>query len=528
MDLYGIVGSLISFGLVGVAAIIFQKSKRDQAIEKAQPSVVSGHENTSYEHLKLLLDQAQKEAKLGTWNWDLLSDTLTWSDEIYHIFEFSKLNKPSISQIQKIIHEEDLEEYNHSISEIMLGKYPRRIQYRIRNQNNHIKHISEKREIIRDENGLPIRVLGTTQDISKQTQTTDYLFKTKSNYRLLTQTLPVGIYRSNKKGDILFVNKKMVEMFGFSSEEEMMQSQCQDFYHNQEYRSNLIDQLENDGMILDYKITFRRKDGSLFVGTENAQIEGDELHGVIQDVTERTTIEEEKNELISTLQRQNEDMERFAHIISHNLRCPLVNLVGLTQIMDRSTLSPDNNEIVDLMVLSTNNLDMIIKDLNKTVSIRGKKHEHYETVNLTKSLEQVKLELRESIIDHGATILSNISITDEILSIPSFINNILYQILDNAIKFHDPNRDPKVMITYTSTDKTAEFVIEDNGIGIDMSTSKDRLFKLYEKFYPKITGRGVGLYMTYNHINALKGSIHVDSQLGVGTRIHISLPKDNH
>ncbi|PIB36029.1 hypothetical protein BFP72_11795 [Reichenbachiella sp. 5M10] len=526
MDWYGIVGSLISFGLLsGGMAIIFQRSKKSILHRASIDKSINGHNHTDYENLKLLLKHAQKEAKLGTWEWDLLTNEIHWSDEIFNILDLPGKVTPNIEIIRTIIHEEDAEEYDKTIRDTLAGKYPRRIQYRITTKSHYIKHISEKREVIKNEEGLPVKVLGTIQDISNETQTTSYLFKTKSNYKLLTETLPVGIYRSNKKGDILFVNQRMVEMFGYDCIEEMMRHQTQNFYQSTDDRTALVSHLEKEGMLIDYKIKFRRKDGSIFIGTENAQIEGDELHGVIQDVTEKSALDEEKNELITTLQRQNEDLERFAHIISHNLRCPLVNLEGLTQIIDRTTLSADNQEIVDLMVLSTKNLDMIIKDLNKTVSIRDKKHAHYEKVNLRHTLSDVKKDLREEIAQHKATIITNIDIKDEIQSIPGFINNILYQIIDNSIKFNHPDRAPEISITFHSTSRSNNLIVEDNGKGIDLSLNKERLFKLYEKFDPHMKGRGVGLYMAYNHINALKGSIDIESQIGLGTTVKITLPK---
>ncbi|RJE74071.1 PAS domain-containing sensor histidine kinase [Reichenbachiella sp. MSK19-1] len=526
MDFYGIVGSLLTVGLIsGGSAIIFKKSK-DFLKKNGQDVGENNPSSSDYDKLKLLFDHTQKEAKLGVWDWDLNTNTLTWSDEVYNIFDQPKIITPSIEVIRAIIFEDELEDYDNAIKDAIKGGYPRRIQYRIKTRNHFIKHISEKREVIKDAAGVPIRVIGTIQDISKQTQTTNYLFKTKSNYKLLTQTLPVGIYRSNKKGDVLFVNQTMVEMFGYNSEEEMMHHKCGTYYSNENYRDNLIAQLETDGMLIDYKIKFKRKDGTEFIATENSQIEGDEIHGVIQDVTERNAIEEEKNILISTLQRQNDDLERFAHIISHNLRIPLVNLMGLTQIIDESNLNSDNKEILDLMRQSTNNLDMIIKDLNKTVSIRDKKHKHYQQVNLQECLSTVEQELEEVIILSQARIETNFEETDEILSIPGFLNNIFLQVIDNSIKFKHKDRSPIINVRYESDELEHRFAIEDNGMGINMTAYKDRLFKLYEKLHPQIEGRGVGLYMAYNHINALKGKITLESQLDHGTTVFISIPKE--
>ncbi|MGL1889506.1 MAG: ATP-binding protein [Reichenbachiella sp.] len=526
MGFTGVEVELIGMSLISVAiAVFYQKGRKSTSklIQKLYPSNHSLREEN--EKLKLLLEQAQKEAKIGAWQWNLISNKITWSDEMYNIYELSKELGPGIDNVSELIIKEDLDGFNQSIQDTINGKIPKRIQYRIITKSGILKHISAKGEVFKDKNDEPIRIMGTAQDITQQTEAKGHLNQSKNHYQLLAKTLPVGIYRSDKAGRLIFVNQAMVNMFGYSSEEHMLKQHCSDFYKNKEDRHKMILDLEENKTLQDYSNTYCRIDGSNFIGTEFCQVHGDELHGVIQDTTEKSKVATEKNDLIHTLKNQTKDFETFAHIISHNLRIPLVNIVGLTEILDKDTLTRDNKEVINLIVQCTNNLDMIVKDLNKTISIREKQHEHYESILFCGLVDEVKSNLSIPITESGAYISCTCSDNLEIETIPKFLKNILYQLIDNAIKFRKVNQTPQVNITLHSDDKNYHITVQDNGIGIDLTINQDRLFKLYEKFYPEMEGRGVGLYMTYNHVNALKGQINVLSQVNTGTKVVITLPK---
>lgn len=523
MELMNTWQDLLSIGLIGLGFATFFQTTEDNS-EETEKNNLSDKNSILEEnqHLKLIFSNAQKYAKIGTWEWNPKTGNIIWSDEMFKIFETDRCTTPTMSLVKSMISEKDLYDYELSIKKILNGSVSKKTKYRIRTSNGKAKCISVRAGISSKDGAVVI--LGTVQDVTKQTQITNFLSKAKNNYKLLTETLPVGIYRTNTKGELLFVNQTMVEMFGFENMSEMKRYNCSDFYHHKNDRLVMIDNLTAKGMLQDYRILCKRKDGSTFVVTENSQFQNNEIHGVLQDVTTRSKMENEKNTLISTLKRQNKDYETFAHIISHNLRVPLVNIMGLTEIFDTDSMKKDNMEILDLMKQSTTNLDMIIKDLNKTISIREKRHDHYKIISMSKILKSVKEELSDQINEADIIISSNITHKDCIFSIPEFIQNIFLQILDNSIKFRSLERPCKINIEFEQTSSSNILSFEDNGIGIDMVQNNNRLFKLYEKFYSDIDGRGVGLYMTYNQVNALNGNISLNSKVDVGTKVIITLP----
>lgn len=478
--------------------------------------------------LKLLLSTTSQEAKMGSWFWDLNTNNISWSDEVYDIFELDKNNTPSIEQVRSIIIDEDIAEYEEKIEKIYRKKNatPVRILYRILTRSGIKKHISAKGTFMTDSDGIPISLVGTIQDITNQSETAEYFQHTKTNYTFLTQSLPLGIFRSNLEGKILFVNDSMVELFGAKDMEELMAVPILSFYKSPEQREVLIDNLRSKERLLDYKLELYRQDGTSFIAEVNCLMKDGEIHGIIQDSSEKIKTEQEKNNLISRLESQNNELEKFAYIISHNLRSPLSNIMGLLQLIEEGELSQKNKELFELLGLSTDKLDMIIKDLNQIVSIRESKNSHFELIQLNTVFQNTLNHLNIDKLPYKTKITSNISSKDQLHCIAGFIDGILENLLDNAIKFHDPNKEEnQIHISFSKKVDTYHLEITDNGVGFNMQCNKERLFKLYEKFHPNTPGRGVGLYKTYNLVNVLKGQISIDSTPNKGTCISIELPR---
>ncbi|WP_109830974.1 PAS domain-containing sensor histidine kinase [Reichenbachiella versicolor] len=481
------------------------------------------------EKLKLILSTSHKEAKMASWFWDVEKNEISWSTEMYEIFELSKEIGPSIDSIRDLIINEDQSDYDDAIQKSISksGPIPTRIQYRIKTKSGILKHISAKGSVIRDSDGNASKIIGTVQDITNQSEAAEYLNQTKNNYELLTETLPLGIYRAKiDTGKILFVNETMLELFGASSEEEFLCLSTPSLYKDSEDRQKFLSELRSKKRLLDYRVELCRQDGSSFVAEINCLEKDGEIHGIIHDSSIKSQIESEKNELIGTLKSQNDDLEKFAYIISHNLRSPLANIMGLTQLIDKDSLSNQNKEVIELLGVSTNNLDLIIKDLNHIVSIRESKNNHYELIQIGKIVDQIIENHSEEIISKQIQINSNISTNDQIHCISGFIDGILENLIDNAIKFYDVEKGRRsIHISFEKKANTYDIKVEDNGVGFEAKQNTERLFKLYEKFDSDLPGRGVGLYKTYNQVNVLKGKISVCSKRLKGTSIHIELPR---
>lgn len=245
---------------------------------------------------------------------------------------------------------------------------------------------------------------------------------------------------------------------------------------------------------------------------------------VSQNITESKTAESEREQLIRDLKSQNEELQRFTYIISHNLRAPIVNISSLLDLYNVAEPSDfENEEVIDNLKISTDILHSTLEDLIEVVSIKKNKLPKIEQVSFKKLIRNLEKGLSKQFKESGTKIQCDFSLAPDINYIYSHLENFLINLTTNAIKYRHPERNPIIEIkTYPEKDYT---VIEfrDNGIGIDLERYKDRLFGLYQRFHSHVDGKGLGLYLVREQIRAHDGNLEVESMVDVGTTFYIYL-----
>lgn len=243
-----------------------------------------------------------------------------------------------------------------------------------------------------------------------------------------------------------------------------------------------------------------------------------------QNITETKHAQEEREQLIRDLKSQNEELQRFAYIISHNLRAPIVNISSLLELYDtKNPSNSENEEVLANLKVSTNILHGTLKDLIEVVSIKKNKVPKIENIQFAKIVKNVEKSLAKQIADAKATIETDFSKAGKISYIYSHLENFLINFTTNSLKYKHPDRDPHIRI---KTRKENEFVVleySDNGIGIDLERYGDRLFGLYQRFHSHVEGKGLGLYLVREQIRAHDGNLTIESEVGKGTTFKIFL-----
>lgn len=147
-------------------------------------------------------------------------------------------------------------------------------------------------------------------------------------------------------------------------------------------------------------------------------------------------------------------------------------------------------------------------------------------VNVDQMTQEIIVNFQQVIEDSHVQIEMDIPAKAEIKSVREFLKNIILYLVDNAIKFRKTDVQPKVKIAFEETGSSYILTVCDNGIGIDLDADENRLFLIYEKLDGKREGRGLGLYLVKNHVNALNGQISVESEPGQGSKFIVELPKE--
>lgn len=209
--------------------------------------------------------------------------------------------------------------------------------------------------------------------------------------------------------------------------------------------------------------------------------------------------------------------------ISHDIKNPLANLVLAIELF--KNVSPDDEkEFGSLLKIVDNALTKMHGIIIELTEIRKGEHKYQaenELLNFEHILEDVRLTLSDDIIAANAVIRSEINIS-EINFSRRKLRTILYNLVNNAIKFRSPHRQPEIMITTNREDDYMVISVRDNGLGIDESKFEP-IFSKYYRVENAVEGSGIGLYLVKEIVSNSGGKVLVKSELGKGTEFQVYL-----
>ena len=218
---------------------------------------------------------------------------------------------------------------------------------------------------------------------------------------------------------------------------------------------------------------------------------------------------------------QNEQLEQFAFIASHNLRGPVARMLGLGRLVGSGAIANHEKEyVLDSLVESTKELDMVVRDLAHILDIRNTPQQITPT-NLGKELALAEHTLAAEIADAGAVVMADFTQLETVDAVRPYVQSMFLNLLDNAIKYRDPDRPLVVRVTAQVVGKFARISFADNGLGIDMERDGGKLFNLYARFHFQVKGKGMGLFLVKTQLEAMGGRIEAESTLGKGTTFNI-------
>lgn len=262
-----------------------------------------------------------------------------------------------------------------------------------------------------------------------------------------------------------------------------------------------------------------------FFNAKTAAFGEDKVIVTVRDITDYQKNLVRVKELLEVEEKQNESLREFTHIVSHNLRVHTANMSGVMSFME--TEEPDlyENQMVQMLKVSADNLEETIQDLNDVLNIRESKNLKFENINLKKTVSGVVSQKEKTAGKKGIRIIAEIDSTIYLEVIPSYLDTILMHLVSNSIKYASPERKPYVKITASVENTEVRIQVADNGLGIDLEKHRDKLFGMYKKFHDK-ESKGLGLYIVKNQVEVMGGRIEVESEVNVGTRISVILPQN--
>jgi signal transduction histidine kinase len=234
-------------------------------------------------------------------------------------------------------------------------------------------------------------------------------------------------------------------------------------------------------------------------------------------------INKQREELLKSLEKQNVALNEYAHMVSHDLKAPLRSidtLINWFKEDNQSILDEEKNKSLDLILSNVEKMDLLIKGVLEYSSIENQEVNDRD-IDLNFLIDEVLRTI--NIPNHFNITLKN--------KMPIVFGNVfrykqLFQnLIQNAIKYNDK---PNGLIEIESSVENNEikFSIKDNGIGIK-EVYQTKIFKMFAKLENKDESSGIGLSIVKKIIDFKDGKIWLESQEGLGTTFHFTIPKLN-
>lgn len=323
---------------------------------------------------------------------------------------------------------------------------------------------------------------------------------------IITNNMNEGLVLLNGQQNVLFINESAAKIFGFSAKEVIGRNiltvdRAQEV---QDLLQKVSQAGKGEGLY--------EKDGHFY------QLSGSSVNGsgsviLIYDVTEKMTAEKLRRE--------------FSANVSHELKTPLQSILGYAEIMKNGLVKDEDKqrflerihaEAGNMIELIQNIMELSRLDENKTL-------DEFEDVDLLKLAQSVTLRLKHKAQTKGVTL--NVSGSSAcVCGVQSILSEVLYNLVDNSIKYNKDNGKVDVKVQDGSEEVTVS--VSDTGIGIG-AADRERVF---ERFYradkshsKEIGGTGLGLSIVKHGVLFHKGRVELESEPGIGTTITFVLPK---
>lgn len=347
----------------------------------------------------------------------------------------------------------------------------------------------------------------------------------EENFRLFHNAVNLGVI-AGFDGFFKRLNPAWYKLLGWN-EEEMRAKPMLDFIHPDDIRSthSAIKHLALGNNLTSFENRYRCKNGSYrwLLWSSASDVKRELIYASAIDITERKKFEDEL--LVSTknlervtgeLQRQNNQLNEFAHIISHNLRAPVGNIKALISLLDENSTREEYRVIFEKLKNTSSSLSVTLNDLLETLHIRDDANEEKTVLVFQDILNRVKRDLEGEIILSNATLTSDFRTCPEILYSKTYLESIILNLLSNAIKYRSPDRLPEIHISTAKELGRTVLRVADNGLGINLQLHGEKIFGFRKTFHENTEARGVGLFITKTQIETLGGSIFVESEENKG------------
>ncbi len=476
----------------------------------------------------------------GIWDWIVTSEHVyysrKWKSQLgYYPDELEDL----FSTWMNLIHSEDFNRVKRELDNFLKStSFVFESEYRMRHKDGTYRWFKNRSTIVRNNDGVAVRMFGTTRDISEEKQHIEKLSMLKQAF--IQSPSPIVI--TDLEGYIDFLNPAFCKVTGYSADEIIGKklSILKSGYHSKTFYRNLWDTiLAGNQWRGEFKN--KRKNGKIY--WEFASISGlRNEKGIItnylkvgEDITPIKKIQDDlrKSKRISETAKLYKN--NFLANMSHEIRTPINGIIGFSELLKYADLT-ENQQIhyIDIIEENSRSLLSLIDDIIDVSKLEAKELKiRKEACSLTSIFSELKELFNSLLLNQNKEKLElrfhvpRVEHHDFIFTDPFRLKQVISNLFLNALKFTSSG---SIEIGYQiSSDRKLQFYVEDTGVGIP-AKNQQSIFKRFiqndHSKKSKDTGAGLGLYIAQGLVEMLGGAIGVKSQPTKGSLFFFTIPYD--
>jgi two-component system sensor histidine kinase/response regulator len=393
---------------------------------------------------------------------------------------------------------------------------------------------------VRDASGAIVGVQGIFWDVTERMHAEEARRLADARFRRLVESSLIGIFVADAGGGLLDVNDAFLSMTGYTREEVAAGHLRWDRITPAEYRSldvSALEQIKNTGRCVPWEKEFLHKQGQrvpVMIGVTPLIEEPDRFICFVLDITERKRFERELREAKEVADAANEAKSVFLANMSHEVRTPMNAVIGLTELVLKSPLAPQQSEYLKLVLESAESLLGIINDILDFSKIEaGKMHLSCEPFWLRDCIVDAIRPFALRSHQKGVELAYDVgsAVPDAVIGDPGRLRQVIVNLVSNALKFTEQG---EIVVSVESTtiqerNVSLHFTVRDTGIGIP-ATKLNHIFEAFEQADASTTrqygGTGLGLAIAQRFVELMEGRIWVTSEVGVGSTFHFTAKLD--